>query len=67
MWMLSLERIENLINIMINKLYKFKEYIFILKVIILFIFLLFLIVFKKNNMLDIFFLKDIKIWYYIII
>lgn len=61
MWMLSLERIENLINIMINKLYKFKEYIFILKVIILFIFLLFLIVFKKNNMLDIFFLKDIKI------
>lgn len=61
MWMLSLERIENLINIMINKLYKFKEYIFILKVIILFIFLLFLIVFKKNNVLDIFFLKDIKI------
>lgn len=61
MWMLSLERIENLINIMINKLYKFKEYIFILKVIILCIFLLFLIVFKKNNMLDIFFLKDIKI------
>lgn len=63
----SLERIENLINTMINKSYKPKEYIFILKVTTLLIFSLFLIVFKKNNMSDIFSLKDIKTQYYITI
>lgn len=63
----SLERIENLINTMINKSYKPKEYIFILKVTTLLIFSPFLIVFKENNMSDIFSLKDIKTQYYITI